>query len=75
MIDMADPEDFARHLAELKMSLPPGGEMVVFVIMDMGENWETGLVATLPPAAFAPVLRDWLARYDAGDATEYHHDA
>jgi len=53
----------------LKATLPEGGEMVVFVILDMGSNYESGLIATLPPAVFAPVLRDWLKRYDAGEAT------
>jgi hypothetical protein len=70
-----DPEDFALKLAAMKAALPPGGEMVVFLIMDVGANFESGLLATLPPAVFAPVIRGWLERYDAGEATGWRADA
>jgi len=67
--DVPDPAELARQIAAMKASLPPGAEIVVFVILDQGSNYESGVVASTLPSVFAPVLRDWLKRYDAGEAT------
>jgi hypothetical protein len=73
---MSKAQHAAEEMAESLMSArPPGIDYVIFVIADAGDQFETVLTASLLPSTFAPILRTWLARYDAGDAAEFSPDA
>jgi len=63
------PKALANKIAKLVGSLPEGISMVVFLSAEQGDDIETIVLATLPPDRFAPVVRRWLERYDAGEAT------
>ena len=62
------PEDVAQAIIDLGERLPNGVHLVAFLIVDMGPQFESVVTATLNPAEFAPVLRTWLKRFDAGEA-------
>ena len=59
----------AEALARFCDTLPEGVEFVLFVIADDGEKYQSVLTSTLSTDEFVPVLRGWLKRYDAGEAT------
>lgn len=68
-------EAMARRVAEMAKELPTGIGLLIFMIADMGSHYETRVVASMRPDDFAPVVRRWLERYDAGEATEFKTDA
>ena len=71
---MAGPatEEGAARLADLfgQMvdQLPDEMGIVVFLIADDGEQFQATVSSSLPPEAFAPVVRRWLERFEAGKA-------
>jgi hypothetical protein len=64
----ARPDALAGLMGSLHEQLPDGVECVVFLIADTGPAFEAVCAASTSPEVFAPVLRRWLERYDAGDA-------
>lgn len=61
-------EKLARITAQITDELPEGVECVVFLIADVGLVFEAVCASSTTPDAFAPVIRRWLERYDAGEA-------
>ena len=61
-------EDAVRLMRLVREALPARMAFVILLIDDLG-NGVIGseVMATLPPDAFAPILRRWLERYDAGE--------
>jgi len=67
LADVLAAEENAKLLGKLVETLPADVDLAMFLICDDGDKYQSVLVATLSPAAFAPVLRGWLERYDAGE--------
>ena len=63
-----DAEALAAKLGEIVRALPEGLILVNFMIADLGSHYETVVVANGSAEDFAPVIRRWLERYDAGEA-------
>lgn len=64
----AGAETLAKMVGGLAEQVPDGCGLLIFLMADMGDHFETTVAATLSPHLFAPVLRRWLERYDAGEA-------
>lgn len=65
---MAAPEYFSKAAAEaFAKLLPPGSDFALFLISDTGEAYFVGLAASLGPDVLAPIIRNWLERYDRGE--------
>ena len=63
-----DGAALADRVQELACDLPDGASLVIFMIIDMGGgSFASTVAATRPPNEFAPVVRRWLERYDAGE--------
>jgi hypothetical protein len=60
-------EALAEHFGKLADMVPDGTALLVFLMADMGSHFETTVAATCAPDQFAPVIRRWLERYDAGE--------
>jgi hypothetical protein len=63
----AGAEELARMVGKLGETIPEGCALLIFLMADMETHFETTVAATCSPDQFAPVLRRWLERYDAGD--------
>jgi hypothetical protein len=63
-----DAAKVAGVVRSIYEELPDGVELVVFVLTDIGPAFEAVVAASISPDAFAPVIRRWLERYDAGEA-------
>ena len=48
--------------------LPDGVGMVMFMIHNDDDGFRSTVASSVGPDVFAPVLRLWLERYDAGEA-------
>jgi hypothetical protein len=66
-LDQEAADRLAEMVDGLTEKLPAGLGFVVFLVADVGDHFEAILAASIPPEDFAPVLRRWLARYDAGE--------
>jgi hypothetical protein len=77
MSDEFSPELEARArastsaLAELMRTFPPGVECALFLMIEHGDRFESVLAASCEPETVASVVRGWLERYDAGEATPF----
>jgi hypothetical protein len=63
----ATSEHAALLVEAIAQRMPPGVHLVLFMITDEGQQFFAALAATMPPEEFAPIIRDWLAKYDAGE--------
>ena len=63
--------DLEALMAELGEHLPEGLAFVAFLSVDTGDAFHTRVVANAPPQLFAPIVRAWLERYDAGEAMPF----
>jgi hypothetical protein len=62
-------ELLASLVGDAARVMPEGCAMLIFLMADMDDHFETTVAATCQPDQFAPVIRRWLERYDAGEAT------
>ena len=62
----------AGMVGALSSEIPEGCALLIFLMADMDTHFETTVAATCSPDQFAPIIRRWLERYDAGEtmATE-----
>jgi hypothetical protein len=64
----AKPDALAGIVGSITEQLPDGVECVIFLLTDVGPAFEAVCASSTTPDVFAPVLRRWLERFDAGDA-------
>jgi hypothetical protein len=60
-------ETLAEALGKLAKRLPKDFGFVFFLVADVGDNYRAVVTSTMDPEAFAPIMREWLERYDRNE--------